>query len=212
MSNYTLRDSGNKEVMSTGSHRDAQDDKPRYDLIPANALYEVAMLYSRGAKKYGDKNWEKGQPVSRILASLMRHVEAFRNGDIVENHMAAVVFNALAIMHHTDMVEKCKLPIGLLDAGAAEVMANHMQARRIMAFLLIDGLHGDILGAGEDTEQGFLTLTSREILDMGQDILTELDLTGVTVFDVDAALLAHNGYFVGVSGMWVAVPYLNITD
>lgn len=97
--NYKTKDSGAREEFTTGSRRDSQAGKPRYDLIPTLALRRVAYLYARGAEKYDEWNWAKGQNYSRILASLERHLHAFKQGDTDEDHLAAVVWNALAIIH-----------------------------------------------------------------------------------------------------------------
>jgi hypothetical protein len=96
---YVTKDSGQREDFDSGARRDTQAGKPRYDLIPPGPLKRVAELYARGAEKYGDSNWEKGMPTSRCLASLMRHLEQYRNGEGDEDHLAGVVWNALAIMH-----------------------------------------------------------------------------------------------------------------
>ena len=96
---YLTYDSGEREQFGSGAQRDTQVNKPRYDLIPAAPLKRLAELMARGAVKYGDNNWTKGMPASRFMASLMRHVEAYRLGERDEDHLAAVVFNAFAIMH-----------------------------------------------------------------------------------------------------------------
>ena len=96
---FTTKDSGEREQFDTGSQRDSQAGKPRYDLIPSLALKRVADLYARGAEKYDDWNWAKGQNYSRVMASLERHLHAFKQGETSEDHLAAVVWNALAIMH-----------------------------------------------------------------------------------------------------------------
>ncbi len=96
---YVTLDGGEKQVFETGAQRDDQGGKPRYDLIPPMPLRRLAELYSRGADKYDDHNWAKGMPTTRILASLLRHVEAYRAGDETEDHLAAVAWNAFAIMH-----------------------------------------------------------------------------------------------------------------
>lgn len=48
--------------------------KLRYDLIPPDALRELARVYTVGAQKYGDRNWEKGMSWGRAFGSLMRHL------------------------------------------------------------------------------------------------------------------------------------------
>lgn len=99
---FITKDSGERQEFETGMVRDTQTGKPRYDLIPSLALRRVADLYARGAEKYGDNNWHKGQPFSRTLASLERHLHQFKDGETDEDHLAAVVWNTLAIMHYQE--------------------------------------------------------------------------------------------------------------
>lgn len=48
--------------------------KLRYDLIPPEAMEELAKVLTFGAKKYADRNWEKGMDWGRVFGSLMRHL------------------------------------------------------------------------------------------------------------------------------------------
>jgi dATP/dGTP diphosphohydrolase len=45
----------------------------RFDLIPWDALEEVARVYGIGAKKYEDHNWLKGYRWSLSFGAMMRH-------------------------------------------------------------------------------------------------------------------------------------------
>ena len=97
---YVTKDSGAREEFDSGARRDTQDGKPRYDLIPPGPLKRLAELYERGLQKYGENNWTKGMPTSRYLASAFRHLEAYRSDeDPEEDHLAAVLWNVMAIMH-----------------------------------------------------------------------------------------------------------------
>lgn len=96
---YITKDSGEREQFESGAKRDTQVGKPRYDLIPPLPLKRLADLYARGAEKYDDHNWAKGMSTARILASLYRHLEQYRAGEKTEDHLAAVAWNAFAIMH-----------------------------------------------------------------------------------------------------------------
>lgn len=100
---FETKDSGEREEYATGARRDIQDGKPRYDLIPPLALHRVAALYARGAKKYGESNWEKGIPAKRMVASMLRHAYQYQMGERDEDHLAAVVFNAMGIMHFEEV-------------------------------------------------------------------------------------------------------------
>jgi hypothetical protein len=79
--------------------------KPRYDLIPPEVLDQLAMLYTVGADKYEERNWEKGMSWSRVFNPLMRHAWAFWRGETHDpetkmNHMIHVAWNALALAHY----------------------------------------------------------------------------------------------------------------
>jgi hypothetical protein len=100
---FETKDSGIREGFDSGAIRDTQDGKPRYDLIPPTALRRLAMLYGRGAEKYDEHNWTKGIPVSRCMASLMRHVYQFAMGNRDEDHGAAIIFNVMCIMHYEEV-------------------------------------------------------------------------------------------------------------
>ena len=55
--------------------------KLRYDLIPACALEELVRVYTFGAGKYGDRNWEKGMNWGRVFGAIMRHLWAWWGGE-----------------------------------------------------------------------------------------------------------------------------------
>lgn len=99
---FVTKDSGERQVFASGMVRDTQSGKPRFDLIPAEGLRRLADLYARGAEKYDDDNWKKGQPYSRAYASLFRHLIQWREGDRTEDHMAAVAWNAFALMYYEE--------------------------------------------------------------------------------------------------------------
>lgn len=112
---YTTKDSGLREDFATGARRDVQLDKPRYDLIPVGPLRRLAELYARGAAKYGEHNYQKGIPYRRVYASLFRHLIQWASGDRSEDHLAAVAWNAFALMYYEDKVREGKLPVELND-------------------------------------------------------------------------------------------------
>lgn len=110
-----VRDSGVREDFNTGSVRDTRKGKGRFDLIPPCVLKRDARHYENGAVKYGDRNWEKGQPVSRYLDSAMRHINDYRDGDSSEDHLAAARWNIACVMFNEEMIKRGLLPDDLFD-------------------------------------------------------------------------------------------------
>lgn len=96
---YLTKDSGERVNFPTGSVRDTQDGKPRYDLVGIEGYTRLALLMARGAEKYGENNWRLGQKSTRYFASALRHLMQWAMGDNSEDHLAAVAFNVFGIMH-----------------------------------------------------------------------------------------------------------------
>lgn len=97
-----VKDSGKREEYDSGARRDTRAGKGRYDLVPPVALKRVAKHYENGAVKYGDNNWRLGIPSSRFMDSLLRHANRYLDGERDEDHLAAVIFNAMAIIYNEE--------------------------------------------------------------------------------------------------------------
>lgn len=66
-------------MMSGGIKNDS--GKARMDLLPPDALDEVANILSFGAIKYGERNWENGFNYGRLIGAALRHIFAFMRGE-----------------------------------------------------------------------------------------------------------------------------------
>jgi hypothetical protein len=64
--------------MTSGTKHD--NGKPRWDLLPGDAVEEIVKVMTFGAEKYGDRNWEKGFRWGRPFAACMRHLWAWWRG------------------------------------------------------------------------------------------------------------------------------------
>ena len=106
---------GEKDTFSTGYQRDSRKGKGRYDLLPLRAIDRVAKLYERGAEKYGDRNFAKGAPFSRVSDSALRHLMQWMRGDRSEDHLAAVMWNVGQIMEYEADIENGSLSADLDD-------------------------------------------------------------------------------------------------
>jgi len=116
MGKYGMTDSGKRQTFGKGrAMRDTAEGKPRPDLISPFAEERQGHWLRMGAEKYAERNWEAGMPFSRCVASLKRHVMKYQQGMQDEDHLAAIMFNAMALIHYEEMIERGLLPPGLND-------------------------------------------------------------------------------------------------
>lgn len=66
------------------------------------AYLEVSQHYAEGAKKYSDRNMEKGIPWHSMVDSALRHYTKWRRGDDDEPHARAVIWNLLTLLYMVD--------------------------------------------------------------------------------------------------------------
>jgi len=70
------------------------NDKPRWYLLPWNAVEEVVKVLTLGAVKYEDDNWKRvDNAKSRYFSALLRHLTAWVGGETNDsetglNHLA----------------------------------------------------------------------------------------------------------------------------
>lgn len=112
---FVTKDSKKRRKFSTGSKRDVNEDKGRYDLVSPIMIERLAKLLQRGAQKYDERNWEKGMPLSVYMDSGMRHMYKFLEGHKDEDHLVAAIWNFQALLHIEEMINRKLLPTKLLD-------------------------------------------------------------------------------------------------
>lgn len=111
-----LPDSGKRRKFATGSQRDTRDGKGRFDLIPPLFMLLLARHFEAGGKKYEDRNWEKGQPLSVYLDSALRHIFKYvYYGAKNEDHLVAAAWNLAAMIETRERVRLGALPEALAD-------------------------------------------------------------------------------------------------
>lgn len=96
---YRLRPSteGMSAVLNkfASEHRNAKDVRKTLERYRWELVLEVAKHFEEGAKKYGDRNWEKGIPCYRYIDSAVRHYCKWRAGWTDEPHDRAFIWNIL---------------------------------------------------------------------------------------------------------------------
>ncbi len=113
-----ILDSGSRSEFSTGAVRDIQFGKGRMDLLPVDAIFELARIYEAGCEKYGDRNWERGIPLSRYIDSGLRHIFKFLRGDEDEPHLPMGNWNFSCCNQTGIWIAEGKLPAELDDLPA----------------------------------------------------------------------------------------------
>lgn len=108
-------DGGERLVFDGGGVREATVGKGRFDLLPPEAITRLAQHYENGAKKYADRNWEKGLPLSRFIDSAFRHLMQFMAGDRTEDHLAAILWNISGYIWTEKKIMEGVLPESLRD-------------------------------------------------------------------------------------------------
>lgn len=89
-------------VFPTGARRDDDANKPKPMFFPRDMLYRVLWLYEKGAQRHGDNNWREGIPSTECMNSADRHWTGYFEGDMVEDHLAAVVFNMMTLIYNEE--------------------------------------------------------------------------------------------------------------
>jgi hypothetical protein len=91
------------KVKRKGYKKDTQ--KLRTDLIPTEALEEIAKVLTFGSEKYDDDNWRNGMEWRRMYGAALRHMFAWNRGEDLDpetntNHLANAACNLLFLIYH----------------------------------------------------------------------------------------------------------------
>lgn len=70
--------------MSELSGKKFDGEKVDMDLLSPYAMEKIAQVMTYGKQKYGRDNWRGGIVYSRLLAAVMRHINAYRKGETLD--------------------------------------------------------------------------------------------------------------------------------
>lgn len=97
MSEFQIKDSGQRAEFASGMVRDTATDKLDYSLVLDGPMFKRWVIHlTNGAKKYAKRNWMKAQgqeELDRFRESALRHFMQWYYGERDEDHASAVYFN-----------------------------------------------------------------------------------------------------------------------
>lgn len=78
-------------------------NKPRWDLLPLDAVDEIAQVFTYGAKKYDTYNWLNDMRYGRYIAATFRHLRDYWLGEDLDkesglSHLAHAGANILMLL------------------------------------------------------------------------------------------------------------------
>ena len=105
-----LLEKGFKNIIVVEEFMKFDTDKIRYDLVPPKAIKQLAEVLTFGAKKYKPNNWRNNTDLSRYEGALLRHFEAYRMGEMLDEetgmpHLAHALTNLVFLLELTDEQE-----------------------------------------------------------------------------------------------------------
>lgn len=94
---FVVKDSGQRQEFASGMVRDVTEGKTDFSLVLDGPMFiRWAVHLTKGAVKYAARNWMKAEgqeELDRFRSSAFRHFLQWYNGDMDEDHAAAVFFN-----------------------------------------------------------------------------------------------------------------------
>jgi len=79
--------------------------KARFSLLPPKPLMELIQVFTTGAEKYGEGNWQKGLKWIRTFDAVQRHLWAWRSGENKDpedglSHLSHAAWGMFALMEY----------------------------------------------------------------------------------------------------------------
>jgi len=158
MSDEIKVEQGERRKFSTGAEKQASAGKGTPVLVPGDAVIDVSKHFENGAVVHGDRNWEKGIPLSEILNSLERHLQQEKMGMTDEPHARALAWNALVYLATKIRIENGLLPAELDD----------MPTYRLEQEVILDETIEEVVAINEEMAEEFKDTLTSEVRDDGK--------------------------------------------
>lgn len=95
---YILKQNGKPQTYKSGAKGDDDTGKLRWDLSPIEAEERIAVIWTKGAEKYGAENWRLGIDKDKLYEKSLRHLKSWKKGMKDEDHLAQVCVRVMMLM------------------------------------------------------------------------------------------------------------------
>ena len=118
-------------------YKDDSNKIERYDLIPVKAERYLAILFGCGARKYEERNWEKGLVLQKCIAAVKRHSNLILSGELIDPddgipHAAKLMWIGAVLIEFQDTHPELLKPLRKLPRELSyKIPANKMPKQEI---------------------------------------------------------------------------------
>lgn len=96
------------------------EGKPQYSLLSLEALEPCVRVLEYGCKKYARANWKKGQKMSSLMDSTIRHLSKILEGELVDeesglSHLGHAMCNLMFAAHSSTIQDINKVDQSVED-------------------------------------------------------------------------------------------------
>lgn len=128
-----MKDTGKREKFNEKSAvRETALGRGMPWLIPTRMARRLSVHLEKGALKYSPHNWRSGMPLSRYVDAIYRHTWDFIEGDRQEDHLSAIVCNAMFLGESLEMIEN-----GEMDGNFDDLTQLHLSKKK-MEYSIVD--------------------------------------------------------------------------
>ena len=164
-------------MLKEGRKDDIKDDKTRWDLLHLDCLEDIARVFTGGAKKYGENNWQNlDNGYERYKGALLRHLYASETKEFDEETGLAITDYSLFDVDSVNFLYK---------ENDKSIMVHHVGIfYKILGYdndikenISVDLVNDDSLGAG------FYKISSLRKKDLSKIAILELEKLGYELND-----------------------------
>ena len=99
MVEYDILGVGEVYETPNGTMRGKDEGRGQPSLVSPHLMLRLSKHMQKATKKYTPGNWAIGQPFSRIIDGIYRHLSDYQLGKKEEDNLAAVAFGIMCLIH-----------------------------------------------------------------------------------------------------------------